>query len=130
MPNDSLNKYIFLLEVCTLLRYNQMYDIALRVTPGIEYLHQGCDMQILHFDNKPHNILLDENFTPKVFDFELAKLYPVNDSIIFLTTARGTLGYMAPKLFYKNIGIGLGPCVGLTIVDDKIQAESENSLAY
>jgi serine/threonine protein kinase len=128
IPNDFLNKYIFLPEVCTLLHYNQMYDIALRVTPGIEYLH--LYMQILHFDNKPYNTLLDENFTPKVFDFELAKLYPVNDSIISLIAARGTLGYMAPKLFYKNIGIGLGPCVGLTIVDDKIQVESENLLAY
>jgi serine/threonine protein kinase len=91
---------------------NQMYDIALRVTPGIEYLHQGCDIQILHFDNKPHNILLDENFTPKVFDFELAKLYPVNDSIIFLTAARGTLGCMAPKFFYKILGLGLGLALG------------------
>jgi serine/threonine protein kinase len=104
MPNGSLNKYIFLPEVSTLLSYDKMYDIALGVARGIEYLHQGCDMQILHFDIKPHNILLDENFTPKVSDFGLAKLYPVNDSIVSLTAARGTLGYMAPELFYKNIG--------------------------
>jgi serine/threonine protein kinase len=104
MPNGSLNKYIFLPEVGTLLSYDKMYDIALGVARGIEYLHQGCDMQILHFDIKPHNILLDDNFTPKVSDFGLAKLYPVNDSIVSLTAARGTLGYMAPELFYKNIG--------------------------
>ncbi|XP_062154030.1 rust resistance kinase Lr10-like [Alnus glutinosa] len=104
MPNGSLNKYIFLPEVSTLLSYDKMYDIALGVARGIEYLHQGCDMQILHFDIKPHNILLDENFTPKVSDFGLAKLYSVNDSIVSLTAARGTLGYMAPELFYKNIG--------------------------
>ena len=61
-------------------------------------------MQILHFDIKPHNILLDENFIPKVSDFGLAKLYPANDSIVSLTAARGTLGYIAPELFYKNIG--------------------------
>jgi serine/threonine protein kinase len=104
MPNGSLNKYIFSPEAGILLSYNQMYDIALGVARGIEYLHQGCDMQILHFDIKPHNILLDENFTPKVSDFGLAKLYRVNDSIVSLTAARGTLGYMAPELYYKNIG--------------------------
>ena len=52
-----------------------MYKVALGVGHGIEYLHQGCDMQILHFDIKPHNILLVEDFTPKVLDFGLAKLY-------------------------------------------------------
>ncbi|XP_059435350.1 cysteine-rich receptor-like protein kinase 18 isoform X2 [Corylus avellana] len=104
MPNGSLNTFIFSPEVSSLLSYDKMYDIALGVARGIEYLHQGCDMQILHFDIKPHNILLDENFTPKVSDFGLAKLYPVDNSIVSLTAARGTFGYMAPELFYKNIG--------------------------
>jgi len=91
MPNGSLNKQIFLPKICTLLSYDQMYDIALGMARGIEYLHQWCDMQILHFDIKPHNILLDENFTPKVSDFGLTKLYPINDSIVSLTVARGKL---------------------------------------
>lgn len=104
MPNGSLNKYIFLSEVRTLLSYDQMFDITLSVARGIEYLHQRCDMQIFYFDIKPYNILLDENFIPKVYDFGLAKLYPVNDSIVSLTAVRETLGYMAPELFHKNIG--------------------------
>ena len=86
------------------LTIEKIYEISLGVGRGIEYLHQRCNMQILHFDIKPHNILLEENFTPKVFNFGLAKLYSLDDSIVFLTTARGTLGYMAPELFYKNIG--------------------------
>ncbi|KHN05170.1 Putative receptor-like protein kinase [Glycine soja] len=40
--------------------------IAIGVARGIAYLHHGCEMQILHFDIKPHNILLDETFTPKL----------------------------------------------------------------
>jgi serine/threonine protein kinase len=104
MSNGSLNKYIFSPEASTLISCEKMYEIAIGVARGIEYLHQGCDMQILHFDIKPHNILLDGNFTPKVSDFGLAKLYPTDNNIVSLTAARGTLGYMAPELFYKNIG--------------------------
>ncbi|XP_065621626.1 rust resistance kinase Lr10-like [Quercus suber] len=104
MLNGSLDKYIFSPEGRIPLSIEKIYKISLGVARGIEYLHRGCDMQILHFDIKPHNILLDENFTPKVSDFGLAKLYLANDSIVSLTAARGTLGYMAPELFYKNIG--------------------------
>ena len=76
MANGSLNKFIFLKgEKNIPLSWDILYKIALGVGRGIEYLHQGCDMQILHFDIKPHNILLDEDFTPKVLDFGLAKLY-------------------------------------------------------
>ncbi|XP_034710486.1 LEAF RUST 10 DISEASE-RESISTANCE LOCUS RECEPTOR-LIKE PROTEIN KINASE-like 2.1 [Vitis riparia] len=105
MPNGSLDKFIFLKgEKHIPLSWDRLYKIALGVGRGIDYLHQGCDMQILHFDIKPHNILLDEDFTPKVSDFGLAKLYSTNESVVSLTAARGTLGYIAPELFYKNIG--------------------------
>ena len=103
MPKGSLNKYIFSPEESVDLSYKKIYDIAIGIAYGIEYLHRGCDMQILHFDIKPHNIFLDENFTPKVFDFGLAQLYPIDNNIVSLTATKGTLGYIAPELFYKNI---------------------------
>jgi serine/threonine protein kinase len=99
-----LKKVHFLPEKSVVLSNKKIYDIAIRVAREIEYLYQGCDIQILHFDIKPHNILLDENFTPKVFDFGLVKLYPVDNNIVSLTAARRTLGYMAHEPFYKNIG--------------------------
>ncbi|XP_056171250.1 rust resistance kinase Lr10-like isoform X2 [Syzygium oleosum] len=104
MLNGSLDKHIFYKDGDNCLDHKKIYEISLGIARGIEYLHRGCDMQILHFDIKPHNILLDQSFTPKVSDFGLARLYPTDHSIVSLTAARGTLGYMAPELFYKDIG--------------------------
>ncbi|KAL2550708.1 Protein kinase family protein [Forsythia ovata] len=42
---------------------------------GIDYLHQDSE----HIDIKLHNILLDENFSPKISDLGLVKLYPLDD---------------------------------------------------
>ncbi|XP_049385689.1 rust resistance kinase Lr10-like isoform X3 [Solanum stenotomum] len=105
MPNGSLEKYITPRGGgAELLSWERKFEIALGVARGIEYLHRGCDIQILHFDIKPHNILLDENFIPKLSDFGLAKSYPTDKSIVTLTAARGTIGYVAPELINRSIG--------------------------
>ena len=61
-------------------------------------------MQILHFDIKPHNILLDNNFTPKISDFGLARLYPRDYNLVALSMVRGTIGYIAPELISRTFG--------------------------
>ncbi|XP_062213544.1 rust resistance kinase Lr10-like isoform X2 [Phragmites australis] len=106
MPNESLEKYIFLPDSSTSkeLLPNKMVDVALGIARGMEYLHQGCSKRILHFDIKPHNILLDYNFNPKISDFGLAKLCARDQSIVTLTAARGTMGYIAPELYSRNFG--------------------------
>lgn len=104
MPNGSLDKVIYSRENDLSLSWQKLFEISLGVARGIEYLHRGCEMQILHFDIKPHNILLDHRFRPKVSDFGLAKLYSVDENTVTLTAARGTIGYIAPELVYKSIG--------------------------
>ncbi|XP_048550623.1 rust resistance kinase Lr10-like [Triticum urartu] len=107
MPNESLEKYIFSDDsniFQNLLVPDKLLNIALGIARGMEYLHQGCNQRILHFDIKPHNILLDYNFNPKISDFGLAKLCARDQSIVTLTAARGTMGYIAPELYSRNFG--------------------------
>ncbi|KAG6742520.1 hypothetical protein POTOM_053392 [Populus tomentosa] len=82
----------------------ELNRVALGIAKGIEYLHQGCDQRILHFDIKPQNILLDNEFNPKIADFGMAKLCSKDKSAISMTTARGTVGYIAPEVFSRNFG--------------------------
>ncbi|KAG0536910.1 hypothetical protein BDA96_03G102400 [Sorghum bicolor] len=103
MPRGSLDKYIFSSE--QRFSWDKLNEIALGIARGINYLHQGCEMQILHFDIKPHNILLDNNFTPKVADFGLAKLYPRDNSFVPVSAAWGTIGYIAPEMISRNFGV-------------------------
>ncbi|XP_075492451.1 LEAF RUST 10 DISEASE-RESISTANCE LOCUS RECEPTOR-LIKE PROTEIN KINASE-like 2.1 [Primulina tabacum] len=105
MPNGSLEKYIYGEKTKgSSLSWDRKYEIAVGVARGIEYLHRGCDIQILYFDIKPHNILLDDNFNPKISDFGLAKFYSTEKNIVTLTAARGTIGYVAPELINRSIG--------------------------
>ncbi|KAJ0868969.1 putative glycerophosphodiester phosphodiesterase, protein kinase RLK-Pelle-LRK10L-2 family [Helianthus annuus] len=102
MPNGSLDK--FLRGDGSHLDWNTLFQIAKGIARGLEYLHKGCNTRIVHFDIKPHNILLDEEFVPKISDFGLAKLCKTKESIVSVMGARGTAGYMAPEVFFKSLG--------------------------
>ncbi|CAN6577900.1 unnamed protein product [Malus baccata var. baccata] len=108
MPNGSLEKYTYnenaLQTSNPQLEVEQLLDIVTGIARGLEYLHRGCNMRILHFDIKPHNILLDEDFCPKISDFGLSKLCLNKESIMSMLDARGTPGYIAPEVFCRNFG--------------------------
>ncbi|XP_038687885.1 LEAF RUST 10 DISEASE-RESISTANCE LOCUS RECEPTOR-LIKE PROTEIN KINASE-like 2.1 [Tripterygium wilfordii] len=108
MSNGSLEKFIYGKSNTNtnhhFLGWENMFRIAVEIAKGLEYLHRGCKTRILHFDIKPHNILLDEDFCPKISDFGLAKLCIKKESIVSVLEARGTIGYIAPELFSKNFG--------------------------
>eukprot|EP00261_Vitis_vinifera_P032557 XP_019073800.1 PREDICTED: rust resistance kinase Lr10-like [Vitis vinifera] len=105
LPNESLEKFIFSRAIKNyLLSWKKLQEIAIGIEKGIEYLHQGCDQRILHFDIKPHNILLDHNFNPKISDFGLAKLCSKEQSAVSMTVIRGTMGYIAPEVLSRNFG--------------------------
>ncbi|PIN27116.1 Serine/threonine protein kinase [Handroanthus impetiginosus] len=113
VPNGSLDEFLFQtvevglessLETVALsgsknkpiLDWNIRYRIALGVARAIAYLHEECLEWVLHCDIKPENILLGDDFCPKVSDFGLAKLKKKED-MISVSRMRGTPGYMAPE---------------------------------
>lgn len=98
MKNGSLDKWIFppYNSRDRLLDWSTRFHVAVGTSQGIAYFHEQCRDRIIHCDIKPENILLDENFCPKVSDFGLAKLMGREHSQV-VTMVRGTRGYLAPE---------------------------------
>ncbi|CAA7016444.1 unnamed protein product [Microthlaspi erraticum] len=103
LENGSLDKFLSG-KTTVKLDWMALYRIALGVARGLEYLHHGCKTRIVHFDIKPQNVLLDENFCPKVSDFGLAKLCAKKESALSLMDTRGTVGYIAPEMISRAYG--------------------------
>lgn len=79
------------------LDWSTRIKIAVGAAQGLEYLHCKANPPVIYRDLKSANILLDENFYPKLSDFGLAKLGPVGDNTHVSTRVVGTFGYCAPE---------------------------------
>ena len=79
----------------------QRLNIAVDVASALDYLHNDCEMQIVHCDLKPSNVLLDGDLTAHVGDFGLLKFLSEASSQSSLSQTssvglKGTIGYAAP----------------------------------
>ncbi|KAK9144772.1 hypothetical protein Sjap_004675 [Stephania japonica] len=96
MSNKSLEDHLFNKSSSPALSWNRRLHILLGVAEGLAYLHEGLEVEIIYRDFKSSNVLLDENFKPKLSDFGLAREGPTGENTHVSTAVVGTYGYAAP----------------------------------
>ncbi|KFK44804.1 hypothetical protein AALP_AA1G305000 [Arabis alpina] len=70
--------------------------ICVGIARGLEFLHEGSLIRMVHRDIKTSNVLLDADLNAKISDFGLARLHEEEHTHIS-TKVAGTIGYMAPE---------------------------------
>lgn len=76
----------------TPLNWVTRMKIALGAARGLAYLHEDSSPRVIHRDFKSSNILLEDDFTPKVSDFGLARAAMDEENRHISTRVMGTFG--------------------------------------
>ncbi|KAE8680209.1 Serine/threonine-protein kinase PBS1 [Hibiscus syriacus] len=98
MANGSLESHLLgLAAQKNPLDWDTRMKVAIGAAKGLEYLHEQTDPPVIYRDFKASNILLDQDFNPKLSDFGLAKVGPTGDKLHVSTRVMGTYGYCAPE---------------------------------
>ena len=91
-PKGDLFKYIRLRK----LNEKQAKFIFKKIIIGVQALHGAG---IYHADLKLENILLDQQFNPKIYNFSLSRIFRQNNVNIPINGYFGTQNYIAPQKF-------------------------------
>ncbi|KAG5376733.1 hypothetical protein IGI04_041329 [Brassica rapa subsp. trilocularis] len=72
--------------------------IAFGAAEGLDYLHDKVNPPVIYRDLKASNVLLDDEFYPRLCDFGLQILSPgAGDSLFLSSRVMDTYGYSAPE---------------------------------
>lgn len=102
IPNESLYKHMHDGTLRNCLWWQQRFNIILGMAKGLAHLHQ---MDIIHYNLKSTNVLIDSSGEPKIGDFGLARLLPLLDRCILSSKIQSALGYMAPEFACQTVKI-------------------------
>ncbi|OIW17288.1 hypothetical protein TanjilG_22400 [Lupinus angustifolius] len=105
-PNGSLQSKLHeRLPSTPPLSWPNRFKILLGTAKGLAHLHHSYRPPIIHYNIKPSNILLDENYNPKISDFGLAQLLTKLEKHVMSNRFKTALGYVAPELACQSIRV-------------------------
>ncbi|TVU41824.1 hypothetical protein EJB05_15378, partial [Eragrostis curvula] len=93
LSKGSLEKYIS--DASSGLNWTVRYRIINGICQGLQYLHD--EMNMVHLDLKPANILLNDNMVPKISDFGLSRCFDEKQTRAITSTLVGSIAYVAPE---------------------------------
>ncbi|KAL6641786.1 hypothetical protein ACP70R_019967 [Stipagrostis hirtigluma subsp. patula] len=103
MPRGSLEEMLHGDKQCKgVLGWPERFKVAVGVARALEFLHgggDGNDRPVIHRDVKSSNILVADDFEPKLCDFGLALWAADAASQVTGDDVAGTFGYLAPEYF-------------------------------
>ncbi|KAH7284938.1 hypothetical protein KP509_33G003200 [Ceratopteris richardii] len=79
------------------LSWNTRIKIALGAARALEYLHEICEPMVVHRNFKSSNILLEDDFTPRLSDCGLLPLTYFGSQCQLPGQHMGSFGYSAPE---------------------------------
>jgi serine/threonine protein kinase len=94
VPQGSLHDILHNPNNNVSLNLGTRLNIAAGAAEGLSYMHSKTTTTIFHGDIKPSNILLDDNFDPKISDFGISRLIAIDKS--HTKCVVGDMCYMDP----------------------------------
>jgi serine/threonine protein kinase len=102
LSSGSLHKLLHDNSNKNVLSWRQRFNIILGMAKGLAHLHET---NIIHYNLKSTNVLIDSSGEPKIGDFGLVKLLPMLDHCVLSSKIQSALGYMAPEFACRTVKI-------------------------